>query len=252
MVAKRCTVLVADDDPQILHLVSRNLQFAGYAVLEAADGQQALEQIEAHVLDLVLLDIMMPRLDGFTVCEQVRRFSAVPIIMMTARGQDEDKIHGLNLGADDYLSKPFNVEELLARVRAVLRRSQYDDTNGYAPGLQSLVTIGDLTIDLSQHLVAVGGRDVELTPTEYRLLVYLAQNARRIVTQDLALAQVWGETYAGESHLLQVTINRLRSKLEPDPHHPQYVLTKLGIGYLLTAPVMSTAVAGTVASASSP
>lgn len=247
MVAKRSTVLIADDDPQILRLVSRNLQLASYAVLEAADGQQALEQIEARLPDLVLLDVMMPRLDGFTVCERVRQFSAVPIIMLTARGQDEDKIHGLNLGADDYLSKPFNVEELLARVRAVLRRSQYDDNNQYVPGLQSIVHVGDLTIDLSQHLVNIGGHEVELTPTEYRLLVYLAQNARRIVTQDLALAQVWGEIYTGESHLLQVTINRLRYKLEPDPHHPQYVLTKLGVGYVLTAPGTSTAVAGIVA-----
>ena len=155
MPAKKTTILAADDDPQILRLVTRNLQFDGYEVIAASDGQAALEQIEAHSPDLALLDIMMPRMDGFTVTQRVREFSAVPIIILTARGQDQDKIHGLDLGADDYLTKPFSVEELLARVRAVIRRSQL---SADAHGLSAKTTIGDLEVDYVQHLVTMRGQ----------------------------------------------------------------------------------------------
>ena len=234
MSAKKTTILTADDDPQLLRLVSRNLQLDGYDVLTAADGQQALELIEARSPDLVLLDVMMPRLDGFSVCQRVREFSSVPIIILTARGNDQDKIRGLDLGADDYLTKPFSVDELLARVRAVLRRAQLSAVDA-AQGLRSRVTIGDLTVDYAQHQVTMNGQDVELTPIEYRLLAYLAQNAGRIVTQDLLLEHVWGAEYVGESHLLQVNINRLRRKLEPDIARPCYIQTKTGVGYLLNA-----------------
>ena len=234
MSAKKTTILTADDDPQLLRLVSRNLQLDGYDVLTAADGQQALELIEARTPDLVLLDVMMPRLDGFSVCQRVREFSSVPIIILTARGNDQDKIRGLDLGADDYLTKPFSVEELLARVRAVLRRAQLNAGDA-AQGLRSRVTIGDLTVDYAQHQVMMSGHEVELTPIEYRLLAYLAQNAGRIVTQDLLLEHVWGAEYVGESHLLQVNINRLRRKLEPDAARPHYIQTKTGVGYLLNA-----------------
>jgi DNA-binding response OmpR family regulator len=231
MSAKKTTVLTADDDPQLLRLVMRNLQLEGYEVLVASDGQQALEQIETHQPDLVLLDVMMPRMDGFTVCQRVREFSSVPILLVTARGQDQDKIRGLDLGADDYLTKPFSVEELLARVRAVLRRAQFT-ANDRAAATRTTV-IGALTIDFSQHLVTMGGHEVMLTPTEYRILSYLALNAGRVVTQDLLLEHVWGAEYAGESHMLQVNVNRLRRKLEEDATHPRYILTKVGIGYLL-------------------
>lgn len=234
MSAKKTTILTADDDPQLLRLVSRNLQLDGYDVLTAADGQQALELIEARSPDLVLLDVMMPRLDGFSVCQRVREFSSVPIIILTARGNDQDKIRGLDLGADDYLTKPFSVEELLARVRAVLRRAQLSTIDA-SQALRSRVTIGDLTVDYAQHQVMMSGREVELTPIEYRLLAYLAQNAGRIVTQDLLLEHVWGAEYLGESHLLQVNINRLRRKLEPDATRPRYIQTKTGVGYLLNA-----------------
>jgi len=241
MPAKKTTILAADDDPQLLRLVTRNLQFEGYEVLSASNGQQALEQIETQRPDLVLLDVMMPKMDGFSVCHRVREFSAVPIIIVTARGQEQDKIRGLDLGADDYLTKPFSVEELLARVRAVLRRAQFtaiDQT--YA--LRTTTTLGELTIDYAQHLVKLGGHEVTLTPIEYRMLAYLAQNAGRVVTQDLLLEQVWGGEYVGESHMLQVNINRLRRKLEADPAHPRYLLTKVGIGYLLaTQPDVPTA-----------
>src|SRR5689334_4028447 len=233
MPAKQTTILAADDDPQILRLVTRNLQFEGYEVIAVNDGQAALEQIEAHSPDLVLLDIMMPRMDGFTVTQRVREFSAVPIIILTARGQDQDKIRGLDLGADDYLAKPFSVEELLARVRSVLRRSQFGATSPDGQNASPIVVCGDLTIDFAQHRVTVSGQEIELTPIEYRLLAYLAQNAGRVITQDLLLEHVWGEEYIGESHLLQVNMNRLRHKIEDDPARPRYLQTKVGVGYRL-------------------
>jgi DNA-binding response OmpR family regulator len=234
MPIKKTTVLTADDDPQLLRLVARNLELEDYQVLVASDGQQALEQIEQHAPDLVLLDVMMPRMDGFTVCQRVREFSAVPIIIVTARGQDQDKVRGLDLGADDYLTKPFSIEELLARVRAVLRRAQFTASE-QAHAMHTTTTIGDLTIDFAQHLVTMGEREIELTPTEYRILAYLAQNSGRVMTQDLLLEHIWGTEYVGEGHMLQVNINRLRHKIEPDPMHPRYLLTKVGIGYLLAA-----------------
>jgi DNA-binding response OmpR family regulator len=234
MPARKTTVLTADDDPQLLRLIARNLELEDYQVLVASDGQQALEQIEQHAPDLVLLDVMMPKMDGFTVCQRVREFSAVPIIIVTARGQDQDKVRGLDLGADDYLTKPFSIEELLARVRAVLRRAQFTASE-QAHAMHTTTTIGDLTIDFAQHLVTMGEREIELTPTEYRILAYLAQNSGRVMTQDLLLEHIWGTEYVGEGHMLQVNINRLRHKIEPDPMHPRYILTKVGIGYLLAA-----------------
>src|SRR5712691_9708672 len=158
MPAKKTTILTADDDPQLLRLVMRNLQLEGYDVLVASDGKQALEQIEAHQPDLVLLDVMMPKMDGFTVCQRVREFSSVPVIIVTARGQDQDKVRGLDIGADDYLTKPFSVDELLARVRAVLRRSQFT-ANEQAHAIRSTITIGELEVDTAQHLVTMAGRE---------------------------------------------------------------------------------------------
>ena len=234
MPIKKTTILTADDDPQLLRLVARNLEFEDYDVLKASDGKQALDLIEQHTPDAILLDVMMPKMDGFTVCQRVREFSAVPIIIVTARGQDQDKVRGLDLGADDYLTKPFSVDELLARVRAVLRRAHFmaQDSTHIMP---TIITIGNLTIDEAQHLVTMDGREVTLTPIEYRVLAYLAQNAGRVITQDLLLEHVWGTDYLGEGHMLQVNINRLRRKIEPDPAHPRYILTKVGIGYLLAA-----------------
>jgi DNA-binding response OmpR family regulator len=172
---------------------------------------------------------MMPKMDGFTVSQRIREFSNIPIIIVTARGQDQDKIRGLDLGADDYLTKPFNVDELLARSRAVLRRSQFMASEQTINSIQ----IGDLSIDYTQHIVKRGNKELSLTPIEYRILAYLAQNSGRIITQDTLLEHVWGAEYAGESHMLQVNVNRLRRKLEPDPAHPRYILTKVGVGYQL-------------------
>src|SRR5205085_4077118 len=177
MPAKKTTILTADDDPQLLRLITRNLQLEGYEVIPVSDGQQALAQVEDHIPDLVLLDVMMPRMDGFTVCQRVREFSSVPIIIVTARGQDQDKVRGLDLGADDYLTKPFSVDELLARVRAVLRRAQLT-ANEQAHVLRT-TAVGELSIDYAQHLVTMADREVPLTPIEYRILAYLAQNAGR-------------------------------------------------------------------------
>lgn len=235
MTSRNIRIVTADDDPQLLRLIARNLEFEGYEVITAGDGALALEQIERLPPDLVLLDVMMPRMDGFTVCQRVREFSSVPIIIVTARGQDQDKVKGLDLGADDYLTKPFSVEELLARVRAVLRRAQFL-AKGTTSGQGTTTTVGALGIDYAQHLVTLAGKEVTLTPTEYRLLAYLAQNVGRVITQDLLLEHVWGADYLGESHMLQVNINRLRRKLEADPGHPQYLKTRVGIGYMLVAP----------------
>lgn len=235
MSAQKRTILVTDDDHQILKFVTHNLQFEDYEVLTAHDGRQALALIQEQAPDLVILDLMMPQMDGFEVCQRVRTFSAVPIIILTARDQERDKVRGLELGADDYLTKPFGVEELLARVRAVLRRSEFT-TNERAYGLSMHLTIGELSIDHAQRLVTMAGQVVSLTPTEYRLLFHLAQNAGRVVTHNGLLEYVWGEMYAGEGHLLQVTISRLRRKIEHDPASPRSILTKAGIGYMLAAP----------------
>ncbi|GCE20554.1 response regulator transcription factor [Dictyobacter kobayashii] len=232
MTIKKQTILVADDDPQLLRLVTRTLELEGFHVLNARDGEEALVMIEANPPDLVLLDVMMPHMDGFTACQRIREFSQIPIIIITARGRDDDKVRGLNLGADDYLTKPFSIEELVARVRAVLRRSQFV-TLEQSQAARSKMTIGDIEIDFEQRLVTVNGKEVVLTPTEYRILAYLMQNAGRILTQDLLLEHIWGQEYLGESHMLQVSINRLRRKIEPDPAHPTYIHTKIGIGYQL-------------------
>ena len=158
----------------------------------------------------------------------------MPIIIITARGQDQDKVRGLDLGADDYLTKPFSVDELLARVRAVIRRSQFT-AREFTQGLRATTATGNLVIDYSQHMVMLKDHEIALTPTEYRIIAYLAQNVGRVVTQDLLLEHVWGPEYLGESHMLQVNINRLRRKLEVDATQPRYILTKVGVGYSLAA-----------------
>jgi DNA-binding response OmpR family regulator len=214
MPAKKTTILAADDDPQILRLVRRNLQFDGYEVIAVTDGQAALDHIETEPPDLVVLDVRMPHVDGFQVIQRVRTFSSAPILLLTSLGDDTDKIRGLDLGADDYLTKPFSVEELLARVRAVIRRSQLGAHGVH--GLSAKTTVGELEVDYVQHLVTKRGQELSLTPTEYRLLAYLAQNAGRVLPYDALLEQVWGTDYLGESHMLQVVMNRLRHKIEED------------------------------------
>ena len=176
----------------------------------------------------------MPKLDGYSVCERAREFSSVPIIIVTARGQDQDKIRRLDAGADDYLAKPFSVDELPVRVRAGLRRARFAASPD-GPMTRPLIEIGDLAIYDAQHRVTMAGKEVELPPIEYRLIAYLGQNAGRVVTQDMLLEHVGGDEYIGESHLLQVNMNRLRRKIEADPNHPRYLLTHVGMGYRLVA-----------------
>ncbi|MBI4491883.1 MAG: response regulator transcription factor [Chloroflexi bacterium] len=229
MSPKKYTILVADDDPHLLRLVRRNLELASFRVCTASDGDSALKVAEAENPDLLVLDIMMPSLDGYEVCRRVREFSVAPIIMLTAKDAEEDKVLGLDVGADDYLTKPFSSPELLARVRAALRRAkQY---TGESP--QPIFTCAELTVDFAQHLATLDGRSINLTPTEYRILSFLARNAGRVVTQQDLLSKVWGPEYKDEAHLLRVNIARLRRKVEPDPHEPRFILTRSGIGYTL-------------------
>jgi DNA-binding response OmpR family regulator len=222
-------ILVAEDNPKQLKLVYFNLEREGYRVVTASDGVNALKLAEAQKPDLLVLDIMMPGLDGIEVCRRVREFSTAPIILLTAKDAEEDKVLGLDSGADDYVTKPYLPRELLARINAQLRRSK-DYTREDA---QPSFTTGTLTVDFAQHQASIEGRAVNLTPTEYRILAYLARNAGRVVTQPDLLSKVWGPEYKDEAHLLRVNIARLRQKVESDPGHPRYILTRPGIGYTL-------------------
>lgn len=223
-------VLVVDDELETVKYVSANLRARGYEVLTAEDGRAALKLAQATVLDLIILDIMMPGLDGFEVCQAVRRQSDVPIIMLSARGQEKDIVRALDIGADDYLTKPFGVEEMLARVRAVLRRTTQSAIMPRPP-----LTVGELTIDFATRRVTMQGRDVRLTPTEYELLAYLAIHAGRVLTHRALLQAVWGPEYGDETEYLWAYIRRLRHKIEPDPSHPRYILTEPGVGYFFSA-----------------
>ena len=224
-------ILVIDDDPGLLKLVSRDLKMEGYGVITAGDGKAGLQIIQDEKLDLVLLDIMMPGMDGFQVCQSVREFSDMPVIMLTARGQTEDVTHGLDLGADDYIKKPFRTTELVARVKAVLRRFRFPEEIPQPPFI-----LGGLRIDFSSHVVSVDGEEVLLTPTDYRLLCLLVRNAGRVMTQDQLLTEIWGWEYIGETHLLQVAMNRLRKKIGDQIPNSRYIVTRPGIGYVFKEP----------------
>ncbi len=225
-------VLVVDDEPRYLRLVRFNLEAAGYLADCVATGEDALTNLANKVLDLVILDIMLPGLDGFEVCRLIREVSTVPIIMLTALGAGEDTIKGLRLGADDYVVKPFSAQELIARVEAVLRRAQVADS----PTDQTSFTLGDLRVDFLERKVTLLGREVNLSPTEHRLLHHLALNAGKVVTADNALENVWGPGYKDRHELLRVTVWRLRQKLEDDPQHLRFITTVPGIGYRLGGP----------------
>ncbi len=227
----KATILVVDDEPHVVRLVQANLQASGYQVLTATDGRVALQAVEDKLPDLVILDLMMPGLDGYEVCRRIREYSDVPIIVLTARGAEIDKITCLDAGADDYLTKPFSIGELLARVRAVLRRSRSPEEIRNRPPFRS----GNLTIDFGRRQVTVGGKPVELSPTEYKLLATLARNADRVMLHEELLREVWGPEYRDERDYLRVYIRYLRQKLEADPSHPQLILTQQGAGYRLAA-----------------
>lgn len=225
-------ILIAEDEVALRDFVSRNLRASGYEVLEASNGLETLALWERENPHLLILDIMMPRMDGFEVCRRVRESSSVPIIVLTALDAQNDKVTALDLGADDYLTKPFGVEELLARVRAVLRRTQW----GAIPLTGGIKRFGDLEIDLEGHIVRLRGMEVRLSPIEFGLLQQLVTNAGKVLTHRMLLQRVWGPEYGGEAEYLRVYINRLRQKLEPDPANPRYFLTEPGMGYRFVAP----------------
>jgi two-component system, OmpR family, KDP operon response regulator KdpE len=224
-------ILVAEDEAALRDFICRNLRARGFEVLEAANGLEAMAEWEGAQPHLLILDIMMPKMDGLEVCRRVREQAVTPIILLTALDRESDKVAALDLGADDYLTKPFGVEELLARVRAVLRRAQWDDV----PAVSGVKRYGDLEIDLAARLVRLRGNEVRLTPTEFGLLEQLVTNAGKVLTHRYLLQKVWGQEYGGEFEYLRVYVNRLRQKLEPEPARPALLITEPGVGYRFAA-----------------
>ena len=224
----KSSVLVVDDDVRILRMMQRALELEGYRVIRASDGKAAFDAFDNETPDLVLLDIMMPSMDGYTVCQRIREFSQVPIIMLSAKDSAEEKIEGLDAGADDYVTKPFSSSELTARVRAALRRTTLWDEHP-----KPMFSSHDLIVDFASHRVMLSGKELNLTAIEYRLLSYLARNAGLILTPEQILEKVWGKDYSGETHLLQVNIARLRQKLRDAARNPRYIQTRSGIGYIM-------------------
>jgi len=231
MAKKKALVLVVDDDVRMLRMMNRMLELEGFQVMTAGGGEQALAMFDKETPSLVLLDIMMPDMDGYSVCRRIREFSDIPIIMVTARGDDKEKVEGLDVGADDYVTKPFSASELAARVRAVLRRVGDKETHQ-----EAAFRYKDLVLDYTSRRVMVKDQELGLTSTEYKMLSYICQNAGRVVTPDQLLEKVWGEEYQGAAHLLQVNVARLRKKLGDDAKSPEYITTRSGIGYIIPKP----------------
>jgi two-component system KDP operon response regulator KdpE len=221
-------VLVVDDEPQILRAVEMKLRGAGYAVETASTAQDALMKAAMRPPEAIILDLLLPDGRGTDVCREVRGWSTVPILVLSAVGEEKEKIDALDAGADDYVTKPFSGDELLARLRAALRRS--------APSPEPVIQIGDLTLDLEKRSVTMDGASVALTPIEYDLLRLLAENEGKLLTHPMILREIWGPAYQEESNYLHVYVSHLRRKLEPDPARPRYLLTQPGVGYRLVDP----------------
>jgi DNA-binding response OmpR family regulator len=220
-------ILVVDDEARMRRFIRMNLELEGYQVVEAENGVQALDQIRKYTPDLVIMDVMMPEMDGFETLAMLREISTVPVILLTVRSEEEDITRGLNLGADDYITKPFSPRELNSRVAAVLRRASWP-----SPPPRTVLQIDDhLSVDFNRHQVIVDGERIDLRPTEYRLLYVLLQNAGWVVPHETLLAKVWGYEYRDETHYLRLYINYLRKKIEEDPANPKYILTERGVGY---------------------
>jgi len=222
-------ILVVDDEVLYQHLVKVNLEAEGYEVITASNGEEALETVASKHPDLVILDVMMPRLDGWATCERIRQFSSVPIIMLTAKGEEQDRVRGLNVGADDYVVKPFSATELVARVRAVLRRAKTSEQVGQ----NRYFAHGNLKIDFARAEVWKDNKPVYLSATEYRLLIQFAQHIGQVLTAEELLTAIWGPQYSEDKEILWVSIARLRQKLEDNPHSPQHIVTRSGLGYLM-------------------
>ncbi len=229
--SKKTTILIVDDDVRILRFVRANLESVEYKVLVAEEGAHALAVMEKEMPDLAIIDIMMPGMDGFDLCRRIREFSAMPVIMLTAKAEESDKIKGFKLGADDYLTKPFSALELLARVEAVLRRARLPEESK-----NSTLNVGALSIDFVRRRVTMAGREIDLTPTEYKLLQHLAMNAGKVMMHQDLLTKVWGTEYRDELDYLRAYIRRLRHKIEAEPTDPVYLIAKPGVGYVLVAP----------------
>lgn len=223
-------ILVVDDEASIVNIISYSLMKEGYEYITANDGEEGLDLFNKENPDLVLLDIMMPKMDGYTVCKKIRETSNVPIIMLTARADEVDKVLGLEMGADDYVTKPFSNRELMARVKANLRRTASTVSEKSASG-----EFGDLNIDFDRYEVSKRGEPINLTLREFELLTFLATQKSQIFTRETLLEKVWGYEYFGDVRAVDVTIRRLREKIEDDPGKPKYIITKRGIGYYFSA-----------------
>ncbi len=227
---KRAKVLIVDDEPQILRALRTGLLAHGYDVVSAADGEEALDKAATELPDAVILDLNLPKLSGLDVCRGLREWSSVPIIVLSVRDAERDKVAALDLGADDYLTKPFGADELLARLRVALRHAAR-----VAGPPEPVVRAGEVTIDLSRHMVRRGEDEVRLTATEYKLLAYLATNAGRVLTHTQILEHVWGSGYESETQNLRVYVSQLRRKLDPNSTQPQMITTEPGVGYRFIA-----------------
>ena len=223
------TVLVVDDEQNIVNIIAFNLKKEGYEVLTAGDGEEAVEIVEKHQPDLILLDIMMPKMDGYEACRKIREKYNIPIIMLTARAEELDKVLGLEMGADDYVTKPFGTRELIARVKANLRRSVVKNELAVEKG--NVLKFGKLEIDLDKFEARKDGKVLELTYREFELLKFLAQNLRQVFSRETLLEKVWGYEYYGDVRTVDVTVRRLREKIEDNPGKPEYIITKRGVGY---------------------
>ena len=225
-------VLVIDDEPEIGRAVRTGLQGADFSVEWVATGAEGMERVAQWRPDVILLDLSLPDVDGVEVCRQLRVWTPTPIIVLSVRSREGDKVAALEQGADDYLTKPFGMGELIARVRVALRHT----ANAASPYGGTLMRVGELEMDLERRLVSVGGREVHLTPTEYEVLKYLLTNAGKVVTHRVLLHAVWGSSYEAEAHYLRVFINQLRRKIEPEPSRPRYLITEAGVGYRIRSP----------------
>ncbi len=226
------TVLIVDDEKTIRDFVQKNLEVRGFRVVLASHGAEALKIFNSQNIELVILDIMMPQMDGLETTKRIRQISTVPIIILTALGEEADKIQAFDLGADDFLTKPFGVGELLAHVKAVLRRSRWSETTVRLGNIE----YGNVSVDLERHEVIVSDDHVELTPTEFNLLVYLMENSGKVLSHRMILQNVWGPEYGEEHEYLRVYIGHLRQKIEANPSDPEYIITKRGVGYCFETP----------------
>ena len=229
---KKTAVLVVDDEPSIQGFIRKNLAVRNYEVFTAANGLEALAILDNESVDLIILDVMMPHMDGLETTRRIRQKSTVPIILLTALDEETDKIQAFDIGADDYLTKPFGLGELMGRIKAVMRRTQW----GKSPILSKRLIRGDIIMDLERRKVDVRGKQVSLTPTEYNILFYMMAHSGKVLPHSMILKEVWGDEYGSELEYLRVYIGHLRKKIEKDPNNPEYLRSERGVGYLFDIP----------------